>query len=94
MQPNLIRPLKTTPPTEIHNLATQSHVHISFGVSEFTGNADGFGTLRLFKTLRVLNLTRKTPFYRALTSEMHSSTTREVFGGGTALFMPRRTEGV
>ena len=37
---NLIRLLKEIKPTEIYNLAAQSHVHVSFETPEYTANAD------------------------------------------------------
>ena len=44
---NLIRLVQETRPTEIYNLAAQSHVQVSFETPEYTANADGLGTLRL-----------------------------------------------
>lgn len=38
---NLIRLIKEIQPDEIYNLAAMSHVHVSFEVAEYTGNADG-----------------------------------------------------
>ena len=46
---NLIRIIQQVEPDEIYNLATQSHVKVSFDTPEYTGNADGLGTLRLFR---------------------------------------------
>ena len=34
-------------PTEIYNLAAQSHVSVSFEVTEYTANADAVGALRI-----------------------------------------------
>ena len=44
---NLIRLMQETQPTEIYNLAAQSHVQVSFETPEYTANADALGTLRL-----------------------------------------------
>ena len=44
---NLIRLVQTVQPTEIYNLAAQSHVHVSFETPEYTANADALGTLRI-----------------------------------------------
>ena len=44
---NLIRIVQETQPTEIYNLAAQSHVKVSFETPEYTANADALGTLRL-----------------------------------------------
>ena len=51
---NLIRLVQETQPDEIYNLAAQSHVHVSFETAEYTGNADGLGTLRLLEAIRLL----------------------------------------
>jgi GDPmannose 4,6-dehydratase len=68
---NLIRIVQETQPDEIYNLAAQSHVQVSFESAEYTGNADGLGTLRLLEAIRLLNLTGKTRFYQASTSELY-----------------------
>ncbi len=67
---NLIRIIQETHPDEIYNLAAQSHVHVSFETPEYTANADGLGTLRILEAIRILNLTNKTKFYQASTSEL------------------------
>ena len=41
---NLIRLVQTVQPTEIYNLAAQSHVQVSFETPEYTANADALGT--------------------------------------------------
>src|SRR5262245_47182857 len=46
---NLIRLIQETQPTEIYNLAAQSHVQVSFETPEYTANADALGTLRLLE---------------------------------------------
>ena len=40
---NLIRIIQECQPTEIYNLAAQSHVQVSFETPEYTANADGIG---------------------------------------------------
>jgi GDPmannose 4,6-dehydratase len=67
---NLIRIVEEVQPTEIYNLAAQSHVQVSFETAEYTSNADGTGTLRLLEAIRLLGLESKTKFYQASTSEM------------------------
>lgn len=67
---NLIRLVQATQPTEIYNLAAQSHVHVSFETPEYTANADALGTLRLLEAIRILNLEKLTRFYQASTSEL------------------------
>jgi len=68
---NLIRIVQETQPDEIYNLAAQSHVQVSFETAEYTGNADGLGTLRLLEAIRLLGLKDKTRFYQASTSELY-----------------------
>lgn len=69
--PNLIRLIEETNPDEIYNLAAMSHVHVSFEIAEYTGNADGLGTLRLLEAIRLLKKTEKTRIYQASTSELY-----------------------
>ncbi|MBB3951192.1 GDP-mannose 4,6-dehydratase [Aureimonas jatrophae] len=68
---NLIRIVQQTRPDEIYNLAAQSHVQVSFETPEYTANADAIGTLRLLEAIRLLDLTNKTRFYQASTSELY-----------------------
>ncbi|MDP6774774.1 MAG: GDP-mannose 4,6-dehydratase [Rhodospirillales bacterium] len=70
---NLIRLVQETQPTEIYNLAAQSHVHVSFETPESTGNADALGALRLLEAIRILNLEDKVRFYQASTSELYGN---------------------
>src|ERR1700686_2093402 len=67
---NLIRLIQEIRPTEIYNLAAQSHVQVSFETAEYTANADAIGTLRLLEAIRILGLVEKTRFYQASTSEL------------------------
>lgn len=68
---NLIRLIQEIQPDEIYNLAAMSHVHVSFETPEYTGNADGLGTLRLLEAIRLLGLEKKTRIYQASTSELY-----------------------
>ncbi len=70
---NLIRLIQETQPTEIYNLAAQSHVLVSFETAEYTANADGLGTLRVLEAMRILGLEKKTRFYQASTSELYGN---------------------
>lgn len=67
---NVIRLLQETQPTEIYNLAAQSHVQVSFESPEYTANADALGTLRLLEAVRILGMEKRVRFYQASTSEM------------------------
>src|ERR1700735_4204082 len=69
--PNLVRILQEVQPTEIYNLAAQSHVRVSFETPEYTANADGLGTLRLLEAIRILRMEGKVRFYQASTSELY-----------------------
>jgi len=68
---NLIRIVQEVQPTEIYNLAAQSHVHVSFETPEYTANADGIGTLRILEAIRILGLEKTCRFYQASTSELY-----------------------
>ena len=68
---NLIRIIQDVKPDEIYNLAAQSHVAVSFETPEYTANSDALGTLRILEALRILNMTKKTKFYQASTSELY-----------------------
>jgi len=67
---NVIRLVQEIQPTEIYNLAAQSHVQVSFETPEYTANADALGPLRMLEALRILGLKDHTRFYQASTSEM------------------------
>jgi GDPmannose 4,6-dehydratase len=71
---NLIRLVAQAQPTEIYNLAAQSHVQVSFETPEYTANADALGTLRLLEAIRILGLERTVRFYQASTSELYGKT--------------------
>ena len=68
---NLIRILQQIKPDEIYNLGAQSHVAVSFDTPEYTANCDALGTLRILEAIRILELTNKTKFYQASTSELY-----------------------
>lgn len=85
---NLIRLLQQIRPTEIYNLAAQSHVQVSFETPEYTANADGLGTLRLLEAIRILNMEKDCRFYQASTSELYGLV-QEVPQSETTPFYPR-----
>jgi GDPmannose 4,6-dehydratase len=68
---SILRVLDRVRPDEVYNLAAQSHVHVSFDAPEYTANADAIGTLRMLEAIRSLDLTYKTRFYQASTSELY-----------------------
>lgn len=85
---NLIRIVQQVQPTEIYNLAAQSHVQVSFETPEYTANADGIGTLRLLEAIRILGMEKTTRFYQASTSELYGLV-QEVPQRETTPFYPR-----
>ena len=85
---NLIRIVQDVQPTEIYNLAAQSHVRVSFETPEYTANADALGTLRLLEAVRILRLEDKVRFYQASTSELYGMA-QEVPQRETTPFYPR-----
>lgn len=70
---NLIRLMQESQPTEIYNLAAQSHVQVSFETPEYTANADALGTLRLLEAIRILRMESRVRFYQASTSELYGN---------------------
>lgn len=68
---SLIRVIQEVQPTEIYNLAAQSHVKVSFDVPEYTAETDAVGTLRLLEAVRILKLEHRTRIYQASTSELY-----------------------
>src|SRR5258705_113597 len=90
---NLIRLIQETQPTEIYNLAAQSHVQVSFETPEYTANADALGTLRVLETIRILRLDTTVRFYQASTSELYGNST-EIPQRETTPFSPRSPYGV
>ncbi|OSJ34426.1 GDP-mannose 4,6-dehydratase [Bradyrhizobium japonicum] len=90
---NLIRLVQQIRPTEIYNLAAQSHVAVSFESPEYTANADGIGVLRLLEAIRILGMEKETRFYQASTSELYGLV-QEVPQKETTPFYPRSPYGV
>lgn len=85
---NLIRLIQETQPTEIYNLAAQSHVQVSFETPEYTANSDALGALRLLEAIRILRLENRVRFYQASTSELFGNAT-EVPQNEQTPFAPR-----
>ncbi len=90
---NLIRLIQDIQPTEIYNLAAQSHVQVSFETPEYTANADAVGTLRLLEAIRILHLEKAVRFYQASTSELFGKV-QNVPQTETTPFYPRSPYGV
>lgn len=90
---NLIRLVQQIRPTEIYNLAAQSHVAVSFESPEYTANADALGVLRLLEAIRILGMEKETRFYQASTSELYGLV-QEIPQKETTPFYPRSPYGV
>ena len=58
-------------PTEVYNLAAQSHVQVSFDAPEFTADVDATGVLRVLEAVRQSGLTETCKGYQASTSELY-----------------------
>eukprot|EP00112_Aurelia_sp_Birch-Aquarium-sp1_P006015 Seg1672.12 transcript_id=Seg1672.12/GoldUCD/mRNA.D3Y31 product="GDP-mannose 4 6 dehydratase" protein_id=Seg1672.12/GoldUCD/D3Y31 len=80
-------------PDEVYHLAAQSHVKVSFELSEYTANVDALGTLKLLEAIKECGLIKKTRFYQASTSELYGST-KECPQDENTPFHPRSPYGV
>lgn len=89
---SLIRIIQEVKPTEIYNLAAQSHVKVSFDVPEYTADTDAIGTLRLLEAVRILNREKVTRIYQASTSELYGKV-QEIPQSETTPFYPRSPYG-
>ncbi len=85
---NIINLIKKIEPDEIYNLGAMSHVAVSFESPEYTADIDGLGTLRILEAIRILDLTKKTKFYQASTSELFGKV-QEIPQKETTPFYPR-----
>ncbi len=85
---SLIRIISKVQPTEIYNLAAQSHVKVSFDVPEYTADTDANGVLRLLEAVRICGLTETCRIYQASTSELYGKV-QEVPQSETTPFYPR-----
>ena len=90
---SIVNIISKTKPTEIYNLAAQSHVQVSFEEPEYTANADGIGVLRILEAIRALNLEEHTKFYQASTSELFGKVL-EIPQSEKTPFYPRSPYGV
>lgn len=74
-------------PTEVYNLAAQSHVQVSFDAPEFTADVDATGVLRVLEAVRQSGLTETCKVYQASTSELYGKV-EEVPQNGNTPFHP------
>lgn len=90
---SLMTILKKYTPTEIYNLAAQSHVKVSFETPEYTGSVDALGTLKILESVRLLGMENDVKIYQASTSELYGLV-QEVPQKETTPFYPRSPYGV
>lgn len=68
---SIIQVINKVKPTEIYNLAAQSHVQVSFDSPEYTANVDATGVLRILEAIRQCGLADICRMYQASTSELY-----------------------
>ena len=67
----LVGIIRDVRPTEVYNLAAQSHVQVSFQMPMYTAEVDGVGTLNLLEAIRLSGQAKTCRFYQASTSELY-----------------------
>jgi GDPmannose 4,6-dehydratase len=88
---SLHRAIAIAKPSEVYNLAAQSHVRVSFDEPEYTTDIDATGVLRLLESIRYSG--RECRFYQASTSELYGKA-EEVPQSERTPFHPRSAYGV
>ena len=68
---SIIQVMNKVKPTEVYNLAAQSHVQVSFDSPEYTADVDAVGVLRIVEAVRQCGLTESCRIYQASTSELY-----------------------
>ncbi len=68
---SIIQVMNKVKPTEVYNLAAQSHVQVSFDSPEFTADVDATGVLRILEAIRQCGLEKTCRMYQASTSELY-----------------------
>lgn len=68
---SLVQVMNKVRPTEVYNLAAQSHVQVSFDSPEFTADVDATGVLRVLEAIRQCGLAETCRMYQASTSELY-----------------------
>lgn len=89
---NINRLIEKIKPTEIYNLAAQSHVGVSFDSPEYTAEATGVSTLRILDAIRETGI--KTKFYQASTSELFGGLPETAPQNEKTPFYPKSPYGV
>ena len=68
---SIVRAVSQVRPSEIYNLAAQSHVGVSFDAVEYTGDVDALGVLRVLEAVHMLDMEKECRVYQASTSELY-----------------------
>jgi len=89
---NLMRLISEIRPTEVYNLAAQSHVGVSFDVPEYTAEATGISTLKLLEAIRVNGGICR--YYQASTSELFGGLPETAPQSEKTPFYPKSPYGV
>ena len=89
---NLMRLISEIRPTEVYNLAAQSHVGVSFEVPEYTADATGVSTLKLLEAIRLNGGNCR--FYQASTSELFGGLPETAPQSEKTPFYPKSPYGV
>lgn len=88
------RIIRNTKPTEVYNLAAQSHVRVSFDQPIYTADATGVGSLKLLEAVRDFqeSMGYEIRYYQASSSEMFGKVA-EIPQKETTPFHPRSPYG-
>ena len=89
---NLMRLIGEIRPTEVYNLAAQSHVGVSFEVPEYTADATGVSTIKLLEAIRVNGGNCR--YYQASTSELFGGLPETAPQSEKTPFYPKSPYGV
>lgn len=91
----LSRLVRTLKPTEVYNLAAQSHVRVSFDQPIYTADATGVGSLKLLEAVRDFQESSgyQIRYYQASSSEMYGKVVQTP-QKETTPFYPRSPYGV
>jgi len=89
---SLMRLVAEIKPTEVYNLAAQSHVGVSFEVPEYTADATGVSTLKLLEAIRVNGGNCR--YYQASTSELFGGLPETAPQSEKTPFYPKSPYGV
>ncbi len=90
---SLTRLILEIQPDEIYNLASQSHVRVSFDSPEYTVEVAALGALRTLEAARMLQSHKEVRVYQASTSEMFGGLPGQAPQSETTPFHPRSPYG-